>query len=165
MTEAIINAISSRNNEEAIGLITADAQQIFTERDTFNALLEASIQADNLELVNHLLTHAEYTDAANVRELEIQPIHEACIQGQLSALVYLLSKGVDKDDTQNKYGSSPLIYASMRGHTHIVKALLGAGAKFTTQNNYGITALILAAQNGYTEIRASPPGRRGGCQN
>ena len=114
MTEAIINAISSRNNEEALSLITADGQEIFTERDTFNALLEASIQADNLELVNHLLTHAEYTDAANARELEIQPIHEACIQGQLSALQYLLAKGVDKNDTQNKYGYSPQQHAIRR---------------------------------------------------
>ena len=97
MTEDIIEAIQSRSNEDTIGLITA-----FTERDTFNKLLDKSIKEDNLELVHHLLTHAEYTDAAIARKSEIQPIHEACIQGQLSALAYLLSKDVNKDDKQNK---------------------------------------------------------------
>ena len=137
MNTAIIDAIQSKNNEEAIGLITADAQQIFTERDTFNALLEASIQADNLELVNHLLTHAEYTDAAEARESEIQPIHEACIQGQLSALAYLLSKGVDKNDTQNKYRFSPLMYAAHHGHLEIVQTLIYRVINIHAHRNVG----------------------------
>ena len=54
----------------------------------------------------------------------------------------------------NQYGYTALIWASEKGHTEIVRALLEAGAGKTINhpNQYGCTALIWASQNGQEGI-------------
>jgi len=58
-------------------------------------------------------------------------------------------------EARDDIGSTPLIWASNRGQSGIVKALLAAGANVNATDNRGFTALIFACYNGYLE--AAPP--------
>jgi len=59
-------------------------------------------------------------------------------------VVNLLNNGADPDLKTN-YGDTPLILASIRGHTEIVDNLIKGGADLNAQNNDGQTALMSAA--------------------
>ena len=54
-------------------------------------------------------------------------------------------------EARDSNGWTPLMTASYRGHTSIVKALLAAGADVNAANNDGETALILACEDGHLE--------------
>jgi len=54
-------------------------------------------------------------------------------------------------EARGVYGWTPLILASHRGHSGIVKALLAAGANVNAASNRGETALICACFNGKLE--------------
>lgn len=49
-------------------------------------------------------------------------------------------------------GLTPLIIASGRGYTEVVRKLLAAGAQVNTSDKFGSTALIWAARKGHLQI-------------
>ena len=53
---------------------------------------------------------------------------------------------------KNKDGITALLFASFKGHTEIVKALLAKGADVNMKNNNGDTALMVASEKGFAEI-------------
>jgi ankyrin repeat protein len=53
---------------------------------------------------------------------------------------------------QDDYGRTALWWASMNGHTEVVKLLLDKGALLDDKNEDGLTALMLASANGHTEV-------------
>lgn len=77
-------------------------------------------------------------------------IHEASLNGQLSAVLYLLEKGSDIN-APDQDGRTALIYAAYNGHTEIVKKLIEKGADVNLRDNYGRTALMMAASGAFPE--------------
>ena len=64
----------------------------------------------------------------------------------------LLDSGADVN-YENKKGNTALIYASICGHTEVVKLLLYYGADTERrEQKIGVTALSIAAAKGYAEI-------------
>jgi len=60
--------------------------------------------------------------------------------GDVNKVKELLDKGADKE-AKDKYGWTPLIYASWYGHTEIVKLLLEYGTDIKVYNNVNKTCL------------------------
>ena len=72
----------------------------------------------------------------------------AARDGDLGLVQKLLQRGVNPDDTTgSKYGNTPLMAASEKGHVAIVRALLDAGANVKHATNDGWTALYLASSS------------------
>ncbi len=67
-----------------------------------------------------------------------------------SIIKALLDHGAQVD-LQNEDGLTPLIHASLHGHTETVKVLLDHGAQVDLQDKDGASALISASNYGHTE--------------
>jgi len=71
--------------------------------------------------------------------------------GNLSEATTLLKRGADVDATDD-FGRTPLMMASLGGHTQITKLLMEAGADVHATAKYGQTALQFAVEGGKTDI-------------
>ncbi len=79
-------------------------------------------------------------------------IHAAAVSGDLEAVRQLIKTGANLNDQEPAGGSSPLITATVFGHTQIALELIKAGADVNFRNNDGSTALHTAAFFCRTEI-------------
>jgi hypothetical protein len=79
-------------------------------------------------------------------------IHMAALTGDLKAIQQHINAGSDLNAKEPSLGSTPLITASVFGHTEVAKALINAGADLNIQNNPGSTALHSAAFLCYSDI-------------
>ena len=83
-------------------------------------------------------------------------IHDAAWRGNIRSVKRLLNAGINVNQ-RNIEGYTPLMMASARGHTYIIRHLLnkGADARAKSRPGNGQTALILAAGQPRTDaIRA-----------
>lgn len=67
-------------------------------------------------------------------------------------IMALLKAGANVNYVERHGGITPIICASLRGHTIVVKALLEAGADINHADNEGHTALILASEYKRVEV-------------
>eukprot|EP00457_Paulinella_chromatophora_P011141 gb/GEZN01011267.1/.p1 GENE.gb/GEZN01011267.1/~~gb/GEZN01011267.1/.p1 ORF type:complete len:321 (+),score=58.71 gb/GEZN01011267.1/:78-1040(+) len=72
--------------------------------------------------------------------------------GDANEVIRELAAGAPVNAQEAQFGKTPLILASINGHTRIVKILLGAKADIDAKNNEGDTALMWAAYNGHYDI-------------
>ena len=86
-------------------------------------------------------------------EMELKLV-AACMSGDDSLVLSLINSGVNVNCLVKIGGRewSPLLMASVEGHTEIVKVLLERGAQVDLQDNGGWTALMWASYSGCTEI-------------
>ncbi len=63
----------------------------------------------------------------------------------------LLEDGAEIN-SKDRHGQSALMVASMKGHTELVRLLVGRGAELDTTAKYGLSALMLAVINNHAEI-------------
>ena len=77
------------------------------------------------------------------------PIHLAASSGHAGTVQVLIDAGSVLDDV-DKFGRSPLLWATTGRHVEVVKVLLQAGASVTSQGNWH--ALHEACKKGYTEL-------------
>ena len=85
------------------------------------------------------------------KNTNLQPLLDACDQGDIVKVQKLLADGADVNQCDDKH-TTALIVASYRGHTEIVKLLLASHANPDIQGFDGVTALICAAYCGYRDI-------------
>ncbi len=78
-------------------------------------------------------------------------INIATDNGDRKAIEILLQAGACVNQKCREWGRTPLINASMRGHTEIIKFLLDQGADLTQVCSYGRTALYMAVYCGHLE--------------
>ena len=80
--------------------------------------------------------------------------HQACAQGNISAVKLLIEKGAQiVDATTEEEGYTPLHCAAGQGHLNVVKLLIQNGAQIdATIKNNCTTPLSLAAGNGHKEV-------------
>ena len=76
---------------------------------------------------------------------------EVVAAGDLSAIKDALDDGVDLNAQDPQFGSTPLSWAALMGHTEVVTLLLERGADVNAQNRDGATPLHSAAFLGRTE--------------
>jgi ankyrin repeat protein len=77
-------------------------------------------------------------------------IHDAARRGDLQAVTKLLEQGVALD-AKDKTGETPLLSASLAGHTDMVAILVKRGASTASRNDRGLTPLHGAAYAGSLE--------------
>uniref|UniRef100_A0A7S2UZJ3 Uncharacterized protein n=1 Tax=Fibrocapsa japonica TaxID=94617 RepID=A0A7S2UZJ3_9STRA len=82
--------------------------------------------------------------------LEVE-LCNACLQGRLGDVYELLKSGVNPN-ASNKYGSTPLILASIKGYRDIVELMLEHGAEIDLTGPEGWTALHGASFFGHTKL-------------
>ena len=70
-------------------------------------------------------------------------LHLACINGDVEQIRSLLNLGADIEE-KTPDGSTPLMFASYKGHLNVVQLLLDQGANILAKNNYGNTAKYIA---------------------
>ena len=75
----------------------------------------------------------------------------AARDNNISDVELLLSVGANID-TVNPAGASPLILASIFGHTKIAQVLIDKGADINIIDTFGDTALMIASRKGHTEL-------------
>ena len=76
-------------------------------------------------------------------------IHLASSSGHADIVKILIEAGSPLDDV-DRFGRSPLMWATKGRHVEVVKVLLQAGASVTSQGNWH--ALHEACKAGYTEL-------------
>lgn len=80
-------------------------------------------------------------------------LHIACQEGHQKLFEMLLELSTfDEINCADVYQRTPLFYAAMRGHGHILNLLLSATADIHRKDFYGATALFAAVRNGHEEI-------------
>ncbi|KAJ6024612.1 hypothetical protein N7540_005409 [Penicillium herquei] len=112
-----------------------------------------------------------YEDVEQLLDEGADPTHRNLIWGRTalsqaaeydrtSVVTLLLERKVDPNitdvngtnTTQNNTDKTPLMWASMRGHTETCRVLLGHGADPNFEERDGETSLIWAAANGHKEV-------------
>lgn len=81
-------------------------------------------------------------------------LHHAAVAGSTELTHILLEKGqvdIDQRDPKRK-GRSPLMLASLKGYSRVVRVLLNNGARTSAVDDTGYTALLLAAQYGHLAV-------------
>jgi ankyrin repeat protein len=76
---------------------------------------------------------------------------EAVRRGDFESVRRLIEEGAELD-SKDRYGQTPLMIASMKGHTDIVRLLVQNGAELNTTAKFNLSALMLAVINAHTEI-------------
>jgi len=82
--------------------------------------------------------------------LDPQRILDAAESGDLATVTKLLDMGVDIN-TQDGWGSTPMMYAAANGHTDIVALLLTRGVGINSTSRLDRTPLMWAANGGRNE--------------
>ena len=98
-----------------------------------------------------ILAHEEYPEYAG-KEVQVRVVEHAKFRHDCAKA--LIAAGIDVNSV-NKYGSTPLHFAAVEGHTECVKALIAAGAKLEAEDRmFGHTPLSRAQCNNRTAIVA-----------
>ena len=80
------------------------------------------------------------------------PLHTAALSGSLKKMVALLARGTLDINQGDANGTTPLAYASVKGHSGMVRILLNKGASVSAADSRGYIALHAAAQGGQAII-------------
>ena len=79
------------------------------------------------------------------------PLTQAVTSGDASAVGTVLANGADVNERTGG-GQTPLILATIFGHTHLIPLLLEAGADPQLRDNLGLNAVDWAQRRGATEV-------------
>jgi ankyrin repeat protein len=82
--------------------------------------------------------------------LSFVPLTQAVTSGDASEVSALLANGADVNERTGG-GQTPLILATIFGHTHLISLLLDAGADPQLRDNLGLNAVDWAQRRGATE--------------
>lgn len=84
---------------------------------------------------------------------KLKVLSESMKPSDITQIRKLIKNGADIN-AYNKYGGTPLVMASGKGHTQIVKLLLSAMADVNTTLADGATPLYVASEQGHIEVVA-----------
>lgn len=105
--------------------------------------------ASNMTLLVVLLTSVacggQSSETSNGAKPPKTDIQTAALTGDLEAMKQHIAAGSNLNEKDPFGGSSPLITASLFGHTEVARVLIEAGADINFKNNDGSTPLHVAA--------------------
>ena len=76
---------------------------------------------------------------------------DACKEGDLFKVRRLIKEGCDVN-TRGEHGTTPLIWAAIKGHNQVVEELIRKGARVNVKSNTQRTALYWASCNGHCSV-------------
>eukprot|EP00752_Nemacystus_decipiens_P012774 g11313.t1 len=79
-------------------------------------------------------------------------LHCAAFQGSAEHTKAVLSRGVLSVDETTPDGMTPLMFASLKGHSHVLRILLNKRANVAVVDNAGYSALHMASQGGHQAV-------------
>ena len=133
------------NDIPAAEALFAKGMDVDTTDPEANSLLMIAVRDDRAEMAERIVRRKARVNAQN--KYGETALMLASANGSLK-LVRLL---VEHEAKINLPGWNPLIYAAWRGHTEVVRYLLGKGAEIDSPALNGITALMMAARGGHFE--------------
>jgi len=126
------------------------------ERSRIHLSLQAAAVGSNSyakALINDSPELAKYRVLTRIRYVGMNFLETACVFGATESLDYALSLGVSPDEGLARNKDTPLIRASAKGNTEIVRRLLKASANPCRINTKdGDFPLLSASHSGYTDI-------------
>lgn len=140
---------ATKNQEIFYALLDKDASLIqSTYRPNGSGLYHFAAQSDfGVSLFEYLQNKLNVTDFANIQNNEkATPLHFACLQGNVSNIKYLLSKGANVN-SQDIHGKTPLMYAIEGNQLEAVKLLFSEGCDRTILDNNKRHFLDYAVKN------------------
>jgi uncharacterized protein len=120
--------------------------------ETKDSPLMRAAEFSRAEIVAILLSHGANPNAvdANGRTALIT----ASYVGDVTTVSRLLAANADPNAADLPYGFTPLLNATLKKHTEVVRLLLAGGADVELRAKDGRSALEIAEQHGSTEIAA-----------
>jgi ankyrin repeat protein len=104
---------------------------------------------------NTVSIEQQYTNTVSIEQQYINIFLTNC-KGTSLARINFIKNNIEAMhlliDTANKYGNTPLHYASEDGHTDVVKLLLEHNANIDTANKCGKQAIHYASKYGHTDV-------------
>ena len=149
----VIQNILSNNIDEALKLLKDECKQALSNPSETSLLIDTCISTDNMSVLEFVLTNAHYEKSDEIRTNGLSILHEACIQGHIHAVRYLIKKGHDIN-AEDKQKRISIFYAAHEGYTEIVEVFLrklldtGASVKVSSWVKYTLSG---AVNNGHTE--------------
>lgn len=137
--------VTLQRNGETVTLIDADEirQAIGSHPDDE---YEARLRTAEYLLDNGIDTNAQLHESGQT------VFFRAADLGAEEIVTLIIGKAVVEINHTDKWGLTPLHYASRRGHLGVVGRLIEAGASVNVQEAYGFTPLHEAAENGHLEV-------------
>jgi uncharacterized protein len=125
---------------------------LFADEDLGKLILSAATKGDTEQVKDLIIRGAD----VNVKSPDgMTPLMCAIVRGNEAIAKLLISKGVDLNVTETKYGQTALMLAAGAGKTEIARALLEKGADPSLKDpTHSQTAQQIAAAKGYTDIVA-----------
>lgn len=168
--QSVLVATVQGGNREIVELLLAKGADPNISWHGGNALAFA-VWGDDPEVIRMLI--AKGADAKNVDESGWGVLHRvAQHKGNVEIAKLLVDAGAEAD-RKDKEGNTPLLMASERGFTDLVKYLASAGASVEAfDGNFGCTPLHIAAAKGYSDLaefligagaRVDAKDKRGSC--
>ena len=119
--------------------------------EAWSSLIQ-KVEEKNPELKqNVVLNLIKLVDNSQDRR-ELFPLNILSLFGDLPLVDFIINNNmVECLSKKSKYGSTPTHFAAGRGHTEIVKALVGCNNNLNPANNLGFTPIHYAALKGHTE--------------
>ena len=150
---ALYWACSNGNNEMIQCLLKAKADPRVCTHQGDSPLLVYTYKAPSTlaKPIVAALLKAGADPNVSEKNLNITPLHIACLRGQ-EDIVQLLLKAKANINALDRHGNTPLCLAAGYGHKVIVEQLLLAGADIELEKNGGFTPLFIAAAKGHLEI-------------
>jgi ankyrin repeat protein len=93
----------------------------------------------------------ELNDVNQIDNFGNQPIHVACVRGDIEEVLTLLEAGADINAV-GELGNTPLHEAIGQGYKNIVQLLLQQGASLELRNRFNQTPLDIALISGKNEL-------------
>ncbi|KAL8741795.1 MAG: hypothetical protein Q9190_005638 [Brigantiaea leucoxantha] len=151
-------AVDSENPAVARTLIEHGANVNFCSQFPLSPhMLHLAVKTRNNTILRMLLDGGADVNASSCSSPQ-SPLYQACAEGYVSGVKILLSHGADIEKERTVefcYGETvlletPLQVAASRGHFHIVRLLIEAGANL--DRNSDRSAVSLASAKGYLEV-------------
>lgn len=138
-------------NRDAVLKVLIDEGADLNPRDSRGGTpILLAVERDFAEIVNLLLRAGA---DPNVQAQDgWSPLHEAAAQDNLRIAQQLLKAGAQVNDRDGLLEMTPLMWASSKGSTKMVRLLLGANADSSLKDRYGQTAERIARQKGHFDI-------------
>jgi ankyrin repeat protein len=129
---------ASNGHIDVVKALIQEGANINLQDNGGRTALDLALKKNHTAIVDFLLKRVAAADK--------ESLIKAATSGDIERVKVLIAAGADVDFQRVINGFTALIYAAQKGYTHIVEALLRAGANVNAKNKNGHTALMRAAE-------------------